>query len=112
MRNRCLALLLLSCLSNTVCAQEQAPKLLVQAARCLAAREHLPRSKATALSFGYLVDEKSYPGETVLYVVDYLGPGRSRGMVFAIFLEEHDRQQVFNIQNNAMFVRSKRDVGG
>jgi hypothetical protein len=110
MKNICLAVLLLSCLSRTVCAQEQAPKLLIQAAQCLEAKKHLPPSKATTLSFGYLVDSKSYPGEKVLYVVDYMGSDLSEGMVFAIFLEQHDRRRIFNIQNNARFVRSKNDI--
>ena len=104
--------LLMCSLSTAVFGQEQPPKLLVEAAQCLAAKEHLPPSKATALSFGYLVDAKSYPGERVLYVVDYSGPRRSEGMVFAIFLAEKDGRQIFNIQNNATFVRSKDGIEG
>jgi hypothetical protein len=112
MKRTCLALLLLSCLSTAVCAQEQPPELLVNAAQCLAAKDHLPRSKAKALTFGYWVDEQSYPGEKVVYVVEYLGSGRSKGMVFAIFLTQDHGRRVFNIQNNAKFVRSKDDTEG
>lgn len=112
MKNSCLAALLLSCLSYTVRAQEQAPKLLVQAAQCLQEKNHLPPSKTTTLSIGYLVDTKSYPGERVLYVVNYVGSGRSEGMVFTILLEQRDRRRIFNIQNNARFVRSRDSTEG
>jgi hypothetical protein len=112
MKNSCLAVLLLSCLTSTVCAQEQAPQLLVKATQCLEAKKHLPPSTATTLSFGYLVDSKSYPGEKVLYIVNYTGSDLSEGMVFAIFLEQHDGRRIFNIQNNAKFVRSKNDIEG
>jgi hypothetical protein len=112
MKNACLALLLLSCLGTTVCAQEQPPELLVNAAQCLSVKEHLPRSRAKALTFGYWVDGQSYPGEKVVYVVEYLGSGRSKGMVFAIFLTQDHGQRVFNIQNNAKFVRTKDDTEG
>lgn len=110
--SKCLALLLLSCLGTTTRAQDEPPKLLVNAAQCLAAKNHLPRSKARTLSLGFLVDVDSYQGEKVLYVVDYMGRGRSKGMVFAIFLAQQSGRQVFNIQNNAKFVRSKDDMEG
>jgi hypothetical protein len=117
MKIACLASLLLSFLSTTVCAQEQAPKILREAAQCLAAKKHiwqdwldLETSKATALSFGYVLDAKSYPGEKVLYVVEYLGPGRSEGFVFAVFLTQNGTHRIFNIQNNAKFVRSKDGI--
>jgi hypothetical protein len=97
-------------LSVSVNAQEHVPDLLVHAAQCLAAKDFLAPSKSTAMSFGYLLDEKSYPGEKVIYIVEYTGSRRSKGMVFAVFLEQRDRRQVFNIQNNATFVRSRRGV--
>jgi len=112
MKNACLALLLLSCLSATVCAQEEAPKVLREAAHCLAIKEQdwlgLQNSKATALSLGYVVDTKSYPGEEVLYLVDYTGHSRTEGLVFTIFLRRQDRRRIFDIQNNAKFVRSNK----
>jgi hypothetical protein len=116
MKNICRAILLLSCLSATVCAQEQAPKLLREAAHCLAAKEQdwlgLRSSTATVLSLGYLDDTKSYPGEEVLYVVDYTGHGRTEGLVFTIFLTRQDRRRIFDIQNNAKVVRSKEGIEG
>lgn len=59
------------------------------------------------MTFGYLLDEKSYPGEKMLYVVDYPNPSRLDGFVFTIFLTERDGHQNFNIQNNARFTVSK-----
>jgi hypothetical protein len=106
-KNTCLALSLLIFLSPIVCAQERAPLLLVRAVQCLAVKQFLPSSKATALSFGYLVDEESYPGEKVLYLINYANPARSDGLVFAIFLTQQRNRQVFNIQNNASFVLSR-----
>ncbi len=110
MKNTCLALLLLSCLTATVHAGEQTPELLIHAAQCLTAKQHLPPTKATSLNLGYLVDEKSYPGEKVLYLVDYSDPGRSRGYVFAIFLTQQGSSEIFNIQNNARFVAKKDGI--
>jgi hypothetical protein len=90
--------------------QEHSPDLLVHAAQCLSAKDFLAPSKAAVLDFGYLLDTKSYPGEKVIYVVNYTGSGHSKGMIFAVFLTERRGRQVFNIQNNATFVRSKAGV--
>lgn len=42
-------------------AQQQTPSVLLHSAQCLAANKFLPASKAAMLSFGYVVDQKSYP---------------------------------------------------
>lgn len=110
MKNISLALLLFCCLTATVYAGEQAPQLLIHAAQCLTAKQHLPPTKATSLNLGYLIDEKSYPGEKVLYLVDYSGPSRSRGYVFAIFLTQQGSSEIFDIQNNARFVTKKEGI--
>jgi hypothetical protein len=89
-------------LSPAIYAQEQAPKLLSEAAQCLISKTFL---KANALSLGYLVDKKSWPGEEVLYVVSYTSASRTRGYVFTIFLKMQKDSLVFDIQNNAKFVR-------
>jgi len=104
MRKASLAISLLICLSVTVDSQEQVPQLLTRAAHCLAVKDFLPSSRVTRLSFGYLLDEKSYQPDKVIYVVNYAAPTRSNGFVFAVFLTEHDGRQDFNIQNNANFV--------
>jgi hypothetical protein len=112
MKKIMLAMSLLFCLSATVHSQEHTPQLLFRAAQCLAVKHFLPSSKATRQTFGYLLDEKSYPGDQVIYVVNYAGPARSNGLVFAIFLTEHEGLQDFNIQNNARFVLSKDELDG
>jgi hypothetical protein len=86
----------------------QPPRLLLDAAHCLAIKGFLPAAKTATLGSGYLVDAKSYPGDRVLYLVVYVNPQRSRGMVFSIFLTHKSTQQVFNIQNNGEFVPAKR----
>jgi hypothetical protein len=88
------------------------PQLGFRAAQCLAIKDFLPSSKATRLSFGYLLDEKSYPGDKVIYIVNYAAPTRSNRLVFTIFVTEHDGRQDFNIQNNASFVLSKDEFEG
>jgi hypothetical protein len=98
--------------SAAVHSQEQAPQLLIRAAHCLAAKDFLPSSKATKLTFGYFLDEKSYPGTKEMYVVIYAAPARSSGLVFAIVLTQRDDHQVFDIQNNASFVLSKDEPIG
>ena len=66
MKKITLAISLLFCLSATVYSQEQPPQLLIRAAHCLAVKDELPRSKARTLTFGYLLDEQSYPGDRVI----------------------------------------------
>jgi hypothetical protein len=112
MKKTSLAVLLLTCLSATLRSQEQAPQLLIRAVHCLAVKNNFPSSKATALSFGYLVDEKSYPGEKVLYIVNYAPPAHSNGLAFTIFLTQRDDYQVFDVQNSASFVLSRNGIDG
>jgi hypothetical protein len=106
-----LAIALLIFLGATATSQEQTPQLLFSAAHCLAVKDFLP-ARATKLSFGYLLDEKSYPGVKEVYLVNYSAPTRSNGLVFAVVLTEHAGRQNFNIQNNASFVLSKDDLEG
>jgi hypothetical protein len=112
MKKTGIAILLLISLSANVRSQEQTPQLLTQAIHCLAVKSFLPSSKTKKLSFGYYFDEKSYPGEKVLYVVNFASPTRSNGLVFSLFLSQDNNHQVFNIQNNASFVLSRDDVHG
>lgn len=101
-------LVTLICLScGAAHAQGQGQELLHRAVHCLAAKNFLPPSKATKRTFGYLLDEKSYPGKKMLYVVDYPSPSRADGFVFTLFLTDHDGRQDFNIQNNARFSLSQ-----
>ncbi len=97
---------MLICLSCAGHAQDRGPALLHQAVHCLAAKRFLPPSKVAEGTFGYLLDGKSYPGEKMLYVVEYPNPSRPDGFVFTIFVTDHDERQDFNIQNNARFTLS------
>ena len=112
MKNIALRALLLICLTATVLSQEKHPQLLFHAAQCLEAKKFLPSSKSTKLTFGYFLDEKSYPDDKVVYVVNYMTPARSNGLVFAVFLNENNGHQKFNVQNNASFVLSKNELSG
>jgi hypothetical protein len=104
---------LLICLGTAPAhSHSQPPQVLLRAAQCLAAKGFLPPSKATNLTFGYVLDEKSYPDDRVIYIVNYAAPTRSNGLVFAVFLTEHDGHQEFNVQNNASFVLSKEESSG
>jgi hypothetical protein len=105
-------LAIIVCLCTPICGQEQPPQLLIGAAQCLMAKQFLPRPKVKTQSLGFVVDERSYPGQRVLYLVDYAGPSRSDGLVFAVFLSEHSGHQTFDIQNNATFVLSRKDPEG
>jgi hypothetical protein len=104
-----LLFLLFICLSSAVCAQELTPPLLRDAAHCLVANKFLGPS---ARDFAYLITTKDWPGEEVVYVVAYTGASRTKGWVFTIFLTKQGDHEVFDIQNNAKFVRTKKDPDG
>ncbi len=98
---------MLICLCCAAHAQDQGRALLHRAVHCLATKNFLPLSKVAEGTFGYLLDDKSYPGKKMLYVVDYPNPSRPEGFVFTIFVADHNGHQGFNIQNNARFALSK-----
>jgi hypothetical protein len=104
---KCVLLWMLISLSCAANAEDDTAVLFSDAAHCLAAKDFLPHTNATKLAFGYTLDEKSYPREKVLYVVDYPNPSKPRGLVFAVFLAERNKHSHFNIQNNARFALSK-----
>jgi hypothetical protein len=100
------------CLGCTGHAQNRARLIVRRAVGCLSAKGFLPRAKASKLTLGYLIDERSYPGKAVLYLVDYPSPSQPAGVVFTIFLSERNGRHLFNIQNNARFAPSGRAQGG
>ncbi|MDR3411508.1 MAG: hypothetical protein P4L87_11295 [Formivibrio sp.] len=112
MKKLALALLLVACFAVKARSQEQPPQLLLRAAHCLSVKSFFPSKTVQELTFGYLVDEKSYPGKRVMYVVSYAAFARSNGSAFAIVLTQQDDHQSFDIQNNAAFVLSKRGIHG
>jgi hypothetical protein len=108
-----LAISLVFWLGAAAQAQEQTPQLLFRAAQCLAVKNFLPSPKTTTgLDFGYFLDENSYPGDKVIYVVMYAASARTNGLVFVILSTKRGDLQNFNIQNNASFVFSKAEADG
>ena len=88
-------------------AQTEFPTTLLHATQCLVAKRILIPPKRGSLDLGYTIDTKSYPGEKVLYLVEYTKE-HSEGFVFTVFLSSKHGQEGFNIQNNAKF-RTSRD---
>jgi hypothetical protein len=102
------ALLLWIFFSAAALAQEQPPKLLLRAIHCLVVRDFVPHEALHDANWGYWVDTQSYPGSRVLYAVAYARADRHSGWVFSIFLSREAGHDVFNIQNNARFVRVRK----
>lgn len=109
MKRTALALPLLICLSATAQTRNSPPQILIRATHCLAVKNFVPMAPTASRTFGYFLDEKSYPGQKVIYVVNYSAPVRSNGWVFVIWMTEHDGHQHFNIQNNAGFVLAEHN---
>jgi len=107
-----LAISLLISLTAAVRSQERPPQLLVRASQCLVAKKFLLPAKTSHFTLGYLLDEKSYPGDKMLYVVNYAAPAKANGLVFVVFVTEHDGREEFDIQNNASFVLSREESSG
>ena len=109
-------LLLFALHISSLSAQQQTPTLLLSGAHCLAAGKQdwldIAHSSAKVLTMGYLYDTKSYPGEKVLFVVDYSGTPGHGGKVFTIVVSERGGRQVFDIQNNAKFIKSEKGIDG
>ena len=112
MKKFALFISLLACFGTIAQAQQHVTQLLFRATHCLAVKHFLPQSSTGKLTFGYLLDEKSYPGDKVIYVVMFTASTRSNGTVFAVFLSSKHGHESFNIQNNAGFVLSKQEPIG
>lgn len=112
MKKICAVISLLTCFGAAIHAQQQMPPLLLHAAHCLEVKDFLPASNARKLTFGYFLDEQSYPGDKVIYIVAFAAPARSNGSVFAVFITADGSSEDFNVQNNARFVLSKHESIG
>ena len=88
-------------------AQSDPPEIVRNALDCLQRKNFLPSDKRL-LSTAYWVDARSYPGERVLYLVLYERHNYSQGLVFSIFLSGPATRTVFDIQNNAEFLRTRK----
>jgi hypothetical protein len=81
-----------------------APIELDRAVYCLAKKGFISGNRAGARQlFGFLGDNKSYPGKRMLYVVQYTRASRRRGQAFSIVRAEKNGRQIFDIQNNSGF---------
>ncbi len=108
MKHTFIAALLLFVGAAAASAQNGPPEALMSAAQCLKAKGFLPTSNARSADFGYLIDSNAYPGKHLLYVVEYLTPSQSLGMVYAIFQRNEHGHEVLSIWNNAKFKSSER----
>jgi hypothetical protein len=102
---KCLLILIILYGCSLASAQESAPKLLQDAAQCLAAKSF---PSTNQLSLAYVIDARAYAGDQVIYVVEYTGASRSKGFVYTIFLSRRNGLDVLNIQNNAKFVTGRK----
>jgi hypothetical protein len=105
-------LLVLLCAASRTNVAPPPPQLLLHTAQCLTAKQFMEPARSKTLTLGFLLDEKSYPGDKVVYLISYATPAGSNGLVFAVLLTERGASQTFNIQNNARFVLSNRDPSG
>lgn len=107
-----MTVLLLSYIGAVAQSKQDVPPTLVRAVHCLAVKDFLPQSNTGKLTFGYLLDEKSYPGDKVLYIVAFATPTQTDGSVFTLFQTGKEGHEIFIVQNNAGFVLSKQESLG
>jgi hypothetical protein len=104
------AFLLLAC-SAPLGAQEPGPPpaLLLDAAHCLATAPgdllHLGPKEAS-IELGYVDDEKSYPGQDSLVVIQYTVPTHTRGTAFRVMAEKKSRHPTIGILYSVGFRQS------
>jgi hypothetical protein len=93
---------------------DQTPSILLEAVHCLDSEAPgwplQQIRKGSPLRLGYFLDKESYPGDEVLYLVDYQGSGRSKGLLYMIVLTEKDGHRSFDIQNNTRFLQSSKEI--
>lgn len=89
---------------------DQPPKLLVDAAQCLATSKEdwlqLGRRKPTDLEMGLATGEKSQTGEPLLYVVDFASPLHTSGSVAAFLVDGKEPHLTLRLQYDVHFVQS------
>ena len=87
---------------------DQPPKLLVDAAQCLATSKEdwlqLGRRKPTDLEMGLTTE--SDRGEQLLYVVDFASPLHTSGTVAAFIVDGKQSQRTLRLQYDVHFVQS------
>lgn len=89
---------------------DEPPKLLVDAAQCLATSKEdwlqLGHRKPTDLEMGLVTDDRSLPGERLLYVVDFASPLHTSGSVATFLADGKDPHLTLRLQYNVQFVQS------
>jgi len=109
--SRLTLILFLLLASTALCAQNQAPLLLHEAAHCLVTGNHVwldaQTLAAPELNLGFHLDTKTLLGDEYLYVVVYTTPARKEGKIFDIRIKPH---HTFSIENSASFVSSAKGV--
>jgi hypothetical protein len=112
-RNFVLTLIFLG-LCGTARSQDESLTMLTQAAHCMvtAGRDthKVLHGNPKALNLGSHGDTTSYPGEQALYIVDYQDSKLSKGLVFVYFVSERKGQRIFRFENNATFIRKKKEI--
>jgi hypothetical protein len=107
---RAFALTLIFVLSAGALYADEPPKLLVDAAQCLATSKEdwlaLGRRKPTDLEMGLVTDDKSDPGEQMLYVVDFASPLHTSGSVATFIVDGKEPHLTLRLQYNVHFVQS------
>lgn len=106
---KCLPLLLLACAWAALPAQitDPPPDELLDAAHCLATASQdwlgLAKDNPAQLEMGYVSDNKSYPGQDLLNVVDYTTRTHSAGMVFNFLTKGKDPHRILRLQFRTRF---------
>lgn len=107
---RAFAVLLVVIFSSGSLLADEPPKILVDAAQCLATSKEdwlqLGHRKPTDLEMGLFTDDKAYPGERMLYVVDYSSPLHTAGSVAAFIVQGKEPSPTLRLQFNVQFVQS------
>ena len=107
-----IAFCLMFCISAS--SEEESLTELTQAAHCLVTtgrdnhRIQILHGNPKTLNLGSYTDTTSYPGERVLYIVDYLDPKFTKGMVFVYFIRQRKGQRIFRFENNGTFIHKKK----
>lgn len=107
-----LAVILLAGLAPAIRAQEPGPppKLLLDAAHCLAAAQgdplNLTSRHATQAELGYVTDAESLRDARLLTVVNYTVPTHARGTVFTFVVHGSDAHRTLQLQFGVGFRQS------
>lgn len=99
--------LLLIFLSGALPAQEEAPRLLLQTAHCLATESQdwlgLAHQEPKDLELGFLSDPNSLPGDDLLYIVSYANPLHTEGTIFTVLVSGKDSRRVVDVRYKVRF---------